>query len=59
MKRKITQTEIKANLELLTDTTIKEQTPAQILLFERKIKEARILNEIKAEIEKYNKKRIK
>jgi hypothetical protein len=34
-------------------------TPAQILLFERKIKEARILNEIKAEIEKYNKKRIK
>ena len=28
MKRKISQTEIKANLELLTDTTIKEQTPA-------------------------------
>jgi hypothetical protein len=28
MKRNISQTEIKANLELLTDTTIKEQTPA-------------------------------
>jgi hypothetical protein len=34
-------------------------TPAQILLFERKFKEARIIKEIKAEIEKYNKKRIK
>ncbi len=28
MKKNISQTEIKANLELLTDTTIKEQTPA-------------------------------
>ena len=28
MKRNITQAEIKANIELLTDTTIKEQTPA-------------------------------
>jgi len=31
-------------------------TPAQILLFERKIKEARIIKEIKAEIENWNKK---
>jgi hypothetical protein len=64
MKRNISQAEIKANLELLTDTTIKEQTPAfnvihinspmgkKIIKTELSLEQFLALNQLKPKVKK-------